>query len=116
MIGQGLHDDADCDLLCLDASSGAVRWQIKTPLHIEGSPAIFGDMVVAGAGAIEGPDHKPTTHIGMVIAVRISDGKKLWQYDMNDPESSPAIDEDGTVYIGSGFQGNAVVALRPRER
>ncbi|MCX5685300.1 MAG: PQQ-binding-like beta-propeller repeat protein, partial [Planctomycetota bacterium] len=112
VIGQGLHVDADCDLLCFDAATGALRWRVPTPLHIESSPAIEGDLVVAGAGAIEGPDHKPTSHIGMVLAVRISDGKELWRYDLNDPESSPAIAPDGTVYIGSGFNGCAVVALR----
>jgi outer membrane protein assembly factor BamB len=47
-----------------------------------------------------------------VLAVRLSDGKELWRHDVADPESSPAIGEDGTVYIGSGFNGNAVVALR----
>jgi outer membrane protein assembly factor BamB len=112
VIGQGLHDDADCHLICLEAERGSLHWRIKTPLHIEGSPAIMGDMVVAGAGAIEGPDRKPTTDPGYVLAVRISDGKELWRYRVNDPESSPAISKDGIVYIGSGFQGNAVAALR----
>ena len=68
--------------------------------------------MVAGAGAIEGPDHKPIGDPGFVLAVRISDGKELWRYPVADPESSPAISKDGIVYIGSGFQGNAVVALR----
>lgn len=112
LIGQGLHPDKDCDLICLEADSGKVHWRVKTPLHIEGSPAVKGDMVVAGAGAIEGPDHKPTGDPGMVIAVRISDGKVLWTYAVNDPESSPAISNEGIVFIGSGFQGNAVIALR----
>jgi outer membrane protein assembly factor BamB len=113
LVGQGLHTDADCSLLCFNTDSGQLRWQVKTPLHIESSPAIHGDLAVVGAGAIEGPDHKPTTHPGYVLAVRISDGKELWRHDVADPESSPAIGEDGTVYIGSGFNGNAVVALRP---
>jgi len=112
LIGQGLHDNDNCALLCLDAETGQPRWTVPTPLHIEGSPAILGDMVVAGAGAIEGPDRKPRGDIGFVLAVRISDGAELWRYALNDPESSPAIALDGTVYIGSGFQGNAVVALR----
>ena len=112
LIGQGLHDDKDCCLLCFEAATGTLRWRLKTPLHIEGSPAIAGDMVVAGAGAIEGADRKPTTHPGLVVAVRISDGAELWRYELADPESSPAIGPDGTVYIGSGFNGSAVVALR----
>ncbi|MDD4888602.1 MAG: PQQ-binding-like beta-propeller repeat protein [Phycisphaerae bacterium] len=112
IIGQGLHEDANCSLICLDAADGKVLWQAATPLHIEGSPAIRGDMVVVGAGAIEDASHKPTGHAGMVLAVRISDGKELWRCDVADPESSPAIDANGVVYIGSGFNGNAVVALR----
>lgn len=112
VIGQGLHADEDCSLLCLDAATGEVRWRVETTLHIESSPAIHGDVVVVGAGAIEGRDHKPTTDPGFVLGVRISDGKELWRAKVKDPESSPAIDADGIAYIGSGFNGNQVVALR----
>ncbi len=112
LIGQGLHPDDNCELLCLETDTGKVHWEAKTPLHVESSPAIFGDMVVVGAGAIEDDEHKAISHPGMVVAVRISDGQDIWRANVNDPESSPAIGEDGTVYIGSGFNGNAVVALR----
>jgi outer membrane protein assembly factor BamB len=112
IIGQGLHADADCCLLCFNTDTGQLRWKVKTPLHIESSPAIRGDLAVVGAGAIEGADHKPTTHPGYAFAVQISTGKELWRHDVADPESSPAIAEDGTVYIGSGFNGNAIVAMR----
>jgi outer membrane protein assembly factor BamB len=112
LIGGGLHDDHDCSLRCFDAATGEQRWAVKTTLHIESSPAIFGDIVVAGAGAIEDSAHKATGDPGHVIAVRISDGKELWRQPVNDPESSPAIDNEGMVYIGSGFNGNAIVAIR----
>lgn len=113
VIGQGLHEDRNCALLCFDTDTHALKWAVKTPLHIESSPAIRGDLAVVGAGAIEGSDHKPTSHPGYVFAVQISTGKELWRHDVNDPESSPAIaDDDATVYIGAGFNGNAVVALR----
>jgi outer membrane protein assembly factor BamB len=111
VIGQGLHLDDDCELICLDTKIGAVRWVVPTPLHIEGSPAIEGDIVVAGAGAVEGEDMKPKGDPGFVFAVRISDGRLLWKYPVNDPESSPVV-RDGIAYIGSGWNGNAVVALR----
>ena len=112
VIGQGMHFDDNCELVCLDARTGRVHWLFETPLHIEGSPAIEGDIVVAGAGAIEtGDSQKPKGHPGFVFAVRLSDGKELWRYQINDPESSPAID-NGIVYIGSGVNGSAVVALR----
>jgi len=112
VIGQGLHEDRDCSLLCFDAMTGQLRWAAKTPLHIESSPAIFGDVAVVGAGAVEGKDGKPVGDPGYCLAVRISDGKELWRQPVNDPESSPAVDENGVVYIGSGFNGNAVVAIR----
>jgi outer membrane protein assembly factor BamB len=112
VIGQGLHQDRDCSLLCFDAATGQLRWAVQTSLHIESSPAISGDTAVVGAGAVEGRDGKPVGDPGYCLAVRISDGKELWRQPVNDPESSPAIDEDGIVYIGSGFNGNAVLALR----
>jgi outer membrane protein assembly factor BamB len=112
VIGQGLHQDRDCSLLCFDAATGQLRWAVKTPLHIESSPAVFGDVAVVGAGAVEGRDGRPVGDPGYCLAVRISDGKELWRQPVNDPESSPAIDENCIVYIGSGFNGNAVVAIR----
>ncbi|HEX8915765.1 MAG TPA: PQQ-binding-like beta-propeller repeat protein, partial [Humisphaera sp.] len=113
VVGQGLHLDAGCSLLCLDAASGEVRWQVPTPLHLESSPAIHGDVAVIGAGAIEDAvTRKPTGDPGFVLAVRISTGQELWRYPLPDPESSPVFGDDGTVYVGSGFNGNALVALR----
>ena len=111
VIGQGLHPDANVHLLCLSSTTGRVLWSVFTELHVEGSPAIAGDLVVAGAGAIEGPNHRAQGHPGYVFAVRLSDGKELWRHELNDPESSPVIHE-GVAYIGSGFNGRAVVALR----
>ncbi len=112
VVGQGLHFDEHCQLVCVSTSTGHLHWLVDTPLHIEGSPAIAGDLAVAGAGAIErGNDHEVQGHPGLVIAVRISTGEKLWEYQINDPESSPVI-EGGMAYIGSGFHGNAVCALR----
>jgi len=113
IIGQGLHADKDCSLICVEAATGAPKWSVKTPLHIESSPAVWKDMVVVGAGAIEDANHKPMGDPGYVFAVEISTGKELWKHAINDPECSPAIAPDGTIYIGAGFNGNAVVALRP---
>ncbi len=123
IIGQGLHPDYDSELVCLDAQTGKVKWLIDCPLHIESSPAIAGDIVVAGAGAVEDmATHLPAQHgdpakdrnPGYVLAASVSTGKVIWKHVLNDPESSPAV-ENGVVYIGSGFNGNAVAALRLSE-
>jgi outer membrane protein assembly factor BamB len=119
LIGQGLHPDYDSDLVCIDTQSKKVKWVYSTPLHIESSPAISGDIVVAGVGAVEDTaTHTPRKHKdpvknenpGMVIALKISTGELLWKTVVADPESSPAIEGD-RVYIGSGFNGSAIVAL-----
>jgi outer membrane protein assembly factor BamB len=111
VIGQGLHPDEKCELLCFDTATGRLRWHVPTPLHLESSPAIDGDFAVVGAGAVEDDNHKPKGHPGVVLAVKVSTGERLWEHPVIDPESSPAI-ADGIVYIGSGFNGKAVVALR----
>jgi outer membrane protein assembly factor BamB len=67
LIGQGLHPDSHCRLLCIKAQTGEVHWTHEVDLHIESSPAIDGDIVVVGVGAIEDPaTHKPISHPGFV--------------------------------------------------
>ena len=101
-------------MICLDAGTGEVHWKIDVPQnHVESSPFTLNDFVVAGAGAIERANHLPVDSPGYVLAVRVSDGKTLWRHEIVDPESSPVIAPDGTVYIGSGVDGNAIVALAP---
>lgn len=112
VVGQGLHTDANCELMCFEAATGKVKWTVKTALHIESSPALFGDVAVVGAGAIEDKMGRATGDPGYVFGVRISDGKELWRVGINDPESAPVIDEEGIAYIGSGFNGAAVAAIR----
>lgn len=113
VIGEGLHFDRECHLICLETETGKLHWKIDVPKnHVESSPAVLGDLVVAGAGAIERNNHLPAEAAGYVFGVRISDGKMLWKQGVTDPESSPAISSNGIAYIGSGIDGNAVVALR----
>jgi outer membrane protein assembly factor BamB len=112
LIGQGLHADHDCGLCCFDTDTGVLRWVVRAASHIESTPAVRGDFCVVGVGAMEGPDGKPRGDPGHVIAVRVSDGQLLWRQPLNDAESSPAIDNNGIIYIGSAVNGNAVVALR----
>jgi len=112
VIGQGLHYDRNCSLLCFEAATGKLYWRVPTPLHIESSPAVLGDLAVVGAGAVENEKMQAVGDPGFVLGVRISDGKVLWRQAVNDPESSPALSADGICYIGSGFNGSELVALR----
>ena len=112
VIGQGLHYDRNCSLLCFEAATGKLHWRVPTPLHIESSPAILGDLAVVGAGAVENERMQAVGDPGFVLGVRISDGKVLWRQAVNDPESSPALSDDGICYIGSGFGGSELVAVR----
>jgi outer membrane protein assembly factor BamB len=121
ILGMGMHEDRNCRLLCIEAATGKILWGAESELHIESSPAVFthpkyGDVAVVGCGAIEGKDRKPTSDPGHVMAVQVSTGKILWKHAVNDPESSPAVGADGTIYIGGGFNGSVVVALRPETK
>lgn len=111
VIGQGFHTDKNCNLLCFDTANGKLRWQAKSTEHIESSPAIRGDFVVVGVGAIEDKAGRPTGNPGHALAVKLSTGDVLWRHPVIDAESSPAIGDDGTVYIGSGLNGRAIVAI-----
>lgn len=112
LIGEGLHFDAECHLFCVDARTGKLHWKTDVPKnHVESSPAILGDIVVVGAGAIERKDHLPIASPGYMLRVRISDGRVLSRSDVADPESSPALGPDGVAYIGSGVNGCAVLAF-----
>lgn len=122
LIGSGMEfdDKGGVHLLCLDAATGRVRWNRDVPHnHILGVPAVYDDMVVVGAGAIERNDHAEIEHTGFVMAVRITNGRELWRMAMVDPESSPAFGSDGTLYIAAGLPlehksgtGAAIYALR----
>jgi outer membrane protein assembly factor BamB len=128
VVGQGLHSDKDSPLICFNlqqaepatsANPPEIKpaWSIQTSLHVESSPAIFTynhkPYAVVGAGAIEGHDRLPVGNPGYVFCADITTGIEAWRYAIPDPESSPAVDENNIIYIGSGFNGNAVVALRP---
>jgi len=120
LVGTGMEFDTQCQVVCLDAATGGVRWTVAVPdNHVLGTPAVAGNLAVVGAGAIERNDHAQIEHPGYVLGMRISDGAVLWRQDVVDPESSPVIDAEGIAYIGSGLPledkedtGAAVYALR----
>lgn len=50
LVGEGLHDDANCKLYCLDAATGQKIWEYQSASHIESTPVTYGKSVVIAAG------------------------------------------------------------------
>jgi outer membrane protein assembly factor BamB len=56
---------------------------------------------------------------GTVFALDPSNGTQDWSYDVSslegpgNPQPSPAVGPDGTVYVGTGHQGQGLLALNP---
>jgi outer membrane protein assembly factor BamB len=98
-FGEGMHEDKDSRLFCLDAATGAKLWDYRTESHTESTPAVADGKVVIGAGY---------HGIHCVDAVT---GRPLWRYPPNvsaadqalHVDSNPAI-ADGRVYAGSGYK------------
>jgi len=112
LIGQGLHEDRQCKLLCVDTKRGDILWTVEVPTHVESSPMIEGDLVVVGVGAIEDQVTKELHgEPGYLLAVDVKTGETRWKAAITDPESSPAL-ENGVAYVGSGYNGKAVKAFR----
>lgn len=106
--------DEDGTLYALDRDTGAVRWTFQADGPILSSPAVAtggtSDVVVFGAdllGTVSGSS-VPAAIGGMVYAIRDdgTHGTLLWTFDAGASigASSPAINTDGTVYIGRAGQ------------
>ena len=77
VVGQGLHADDHCSLLCFDTATGHLHWALEdvaAPRILAGVERRRGR---GGAGAIEGPNGQPVGDPGFVLAVRIADGQEL---------------------------------------
>lgn len=49
-VGEGLHDDANCKLYCLEFATGKKIWEYQSTSHIESGPMSYLKSVVIGAG------------------------------------------------------------------
>ena len=89
-VGEGLHNSFSCKFHCLDAQTGKPNWTFPTGDHIEGGPAMAGQLVVFPAG-----------NDGL-YALDAETGAQKWNFlaDLH-IDSTPFV-TNGRVYAGSG--------------
>jgi outer membrane protein assembly factor BamB len=97
-VGEGFHDDPDCNLYCLDAASGRLQWVFPTTSQTESSACVADGRVYFAAGN-EG-----------IYAVAAATGKKLWQYAGSGSRrlrvgATPVV-AGGRLFVGSGVDRN----------
>jgi len=111
VIGEGLHMDEHSRVICLDPSTGKVRWSRRLETHIEATPCISGDLVIACAGAIEDSvTRQAQGSIGEVVALSLQTGAVQWRHPVVDPEFTVTPDGDGFLAV-SCLNGQALLAL-----
>ena len=96
--GEGLHEDNDCKLYCLDAQSGKTVFTVPTHGHVEASPTLVGERLLFAAGG-EG-----------FYCVRADTGKVLWRSPCGHSDSSAAV-SGSRVFVGTAYGDNSVVCL-----
>ena len=86
----------------LDARTGKERWSFATPAHVDASPVIAGDRVVAASLS------------GDLYVLSLATGERLWHYAAGAPlAASPVVADDHLVLATTG---GTVLALGPRRR
>lgn len=96
--GEGLHEDEDSHLYCLDTASGDLVFTIATDGHVESAPTLAGNHLVFAAGN-DG-----------VYCVTANTGRLLWHSQCGHCDCSAAI-VDGRVYLGTAYGANSAVCL-----
>ncbi|MFO0825771.1 MAG: PQQ-binding-like beta-propeller repeat protein [Gemmataceae bacterium] len=103
--GEGLHEDKDCRLFCVNITDGKLAWgePIKTVSHTEGAPAVAGGKLFFPAGD-DG-----------LIAADTKTGSRLWQFKGGKEagihvDAAPAV-SGNRVFVGSGLYSFVAVAL-----
>jgi outer membrane protein assembly factor BamB len=99
-IGEGFHENNECNLFCLDASTGKLLWAFNTASeeenkpwgdfptnsHVESSPFVASGRVYVGAGD-KG-----------LYCIDATSGKKVWQYpEAGDRRNGLHIDSNPVV-------------------
>ncbi|MBS2036988.1 PQQ-binding-like beta-propeller repeat protein [bacterium] len=96
--GEGLHEDNDCKLYCLDAQTGRTVYTFPTHGHVEAAPTLVQDRLLFSAGD-EG-----------FYCLQADNGKLIWRSNCGHSDSSAAVGS-GRVYVGTAYGDNSVVCL-----
>src|SRR5262249_29874431 len=88
-VGEGFHEDSDCKLYCLDATTGEKKWDFQSRSHTESRPIVADGRVYFGVGD-DG-----------LICLEAATGQELWRLKGLHVDASPVV-VDGRVYCGSG--------------
>lgn len=103
--GEGMHEDKDCRLFCLDTADKKPLWEkpFQTKSHTEGAPAVAGGKVFFPAGD-DG-----------LFAADAKTGAKLWQFPGGKDrgihiDAAPAA-SGNRVFAGSGLYSYVALAL-----
>jgi outer membrane protein assembly factor BamB len=90
-VGEGMHQNRQCKLYCLEAKSGHKRWHFETADHIESSPCVSDGRVFFGAGD-DG-----------VYCLDAATGAERWHFQESvHVDTSPAV-AGIRLYAGSGL-------------
>lgn len=97
--GEGLHENEDSRLFCLDLNTGKTLWTLKTRGHVEASPTLEGGRLYVSAGG-DG-----------FYCLEAASGKVIWHNLCGHTDCSAALGE-GKVFVGTAYGDNAVLALQ----
>ena len=89
-VGEGLHQDANCKLYCLDADTGRKLWAHRTAGHTESSPVVAAGKVFCGAGD-DG-----------VYCLDAATGEERWHFRGSYHIDAPPLVFGDRVYVGAG--------------
>jgi outer membrane protein assembly factor BamB len=88
-------------VFAVNAANGKVLWNHEFGHCSASSPTVVGDVVYVALMQARPCARQPRDQRGAVIALRVRDGKVLWQFrDLAAIESSPLV-VDGLLYVGS---------------
>ena len=96
--GEGLHENEDCKMYCLEADTGKTLWTFATHGHCEGTPTLVEERLIFSAGG-DG-----------LYCVEARSGKKLWHSLCGHCDSSAAVAQ-GRVFVGTAYGDNSTVCL-----